>query len=884
MTKTKKSKLTSKWIPLILLFITTISLVTNLFGINVSAHNSYFLSITIDESNFRYMPVVIFEDNSFKANNHREAEIGQFAIKTVEDNTSEVKDFTVPILSDADLKEDEDKIKEKYKSCVDEDGDGDEGLVYTFPGVHGRGVLAEKTNANDKDGEMANFISDNLVQGLNDALSFMKNSSGGIKTIGEFKRKAAELANTAYSVISTGSSAQISVNNKNFTISKNSPDTVVSKTNKDYYVRITDGTSSIFALTRINKGYQSRGDMSSDYKEDLKKYHDPEYLDWRYVVLQGNYNADALHNYYANLGEIVEPTAFEQAITNFFASCASGLRSILGLYELNELMLNTGSRNSNYFYGVMPKSWMNSASLLFVVCQILAFIVLGFSLVHLLFKRQLQTVNIGERISLIEGFKDLFVTAFALGSFALIFNLLLRLNYSLVNVFNKSSMASVSIGTTSTMIAGFMASILVNIAFLIISIYFNYIYILRAFSVAILFGIAPLAIVTISLGGKYKTVFSNYIKQLVSNIFLQSIHALCAAFFTNLTSTSQLRTIELLVVLISFVPLTHFIRESIFGLPSGLTENASNLMALTGTVAKGFKDKAGSVISGNKGKGSGYTGGARAFSGVNSARSSKITNAINKKSPTMDSGVASNTLASNLKSTPKGQNLAQNVYSAKKSNLAKAGGLAMKTLSPFANLGNAIGYAAVGDKYNMMKSAQSIAGGNMSDDDDDDLSNFGVNSVYDKGFSMVNVYKANENGEFIDEELANSEYGENFKEMIQVWTGKGDYAPNGSKAMYRDAAIAYYRSQGIQNISFTKSPQEMTKESINNFAERTKFGKKISETTLGEKLGEKIVNSQSDIVYPSVEYTKDALGRRKGPADIANIKKFNPNTVDKTKE
>ena len=91
-----------------------------------------------------------------------------------------------------------------------------------------------------------------------------------------------------------------------------------------------------------------------------------------------------------------------------------GLRLLLGLYPLNEVFFNTGSRSFTYYYGVMPKGWMSSARLLNFVCLILAFTVVGFALVKLIAKKQLSTINVSERVSLLEGFKNIFVAVFSL--------------------------------------------------------------------------------------------------------------------------------------------------------------------------------------------------------------------------------------------------------------------------------------------------------------------------------------------------------------------------------------------------------------------------------------------------------------------------------------
>ena len=802
-----------------LLGLITASTVIGETNITSSAHNAYFLSITIDESTFKYVPTVIYEENSFIANNHRESELGNFTEKTV-DKSGRVQDFLIPkITYEGSNKMEDADIEKEYKKVI-EDGDGDKGLAFSFPGLHSRGFVVDRRHANAIDEERANFIAENLVGGLNDALSFIINKSGGKDkySASELKNFSVDLAQKSYLTLK-GSSQNIKLGNATFNITKanSSQVTPLKGTTMDDYITISTNGDSISVLGKTNKGYQDRSDISNDYKENLKKYKDPNELNWKFIVLQGNYNADVKKITFSSINEIVKPSAFSLAVGEFFAGLLNGLRNLLGLYPLEDVMLNGGARNGLYYYGLMPKGWMNSASLLHVICQILAWSILGFSLVRMLHKRQLSTMNIGERVSLMEGFKDLVLTAFLLGMFVIIFNFMVRLNYSLVNIFAKSSAFSSYIGTTTSMSTGVFASIVINFAFFIISAYFNFTYVLRAFTVAILFGVAPLAIVSISFGGRFKQIFSNFSKELVANIFLQTFHAMCVAFFTSVTSSNQMRTFELLVVLFAFIPITNFIRQAILGLPGGITDQASGLANMGRAVIGGT---VGGLVGGSLSKKGGSGSGSLGTSVANSPVNANISRALQNKAPIKSGNSISKKFGGEIVDNEElfgGMNNdinevntanASRLVATNKSNSALKG--ALKGVGQVgmgvASMGTAFGFGAIGDKRSMESSVKSGkdffqgAVGSVSNILAEDFKSSGIKSLYNGGEHMTAIYNTDEFGNFKDSALNQTDYARNTKEMYEAFTGTGAYDIDGEKADYRDKAVNHYKSYGIEGV------------------------------------------------------------------------------------
>lgn len=823
-----KSKGLFKSLTLMLLGVVTVGSVFSTQSIETHAHNAYYVSIAIDEGKLQYVPTVIFEEVGWGSNSHRENDLGDFAEKTVGDN-SQVKDFNIP--SSIDYSQDEDKIKDNYKDFVTS---GSKSLVFSFPGVHSN-LFMEKKQANGKDEEIAYFVAERLVASFNDTMGWMM-GLGGVKNtmkVEQFKNTSATLANKVNDVARGKlASSSITVGSETFTIKKLTDAKLMPESDKttiaDYvYITSSKGDSNV-SLVKVNKGYQTRDDITDSYKASLKSYKDPEYINWQYVVLQGNYAADAKLITYSNIGEIIKPNAMELLLATLLGALVSGLRTLLGFYTLPDIFFNTGSRSLTYYYGVMPKNWMSSARLINFVCLIIALTVIGFAVVKLIAKKQLSTINVSERVSLLEGFKDILVTVFSIGGFYLIFGVLVRLNYYLVDVFRASSSFSSSIGDVSSMNAGYLAAALLNVAFFIITGYYNIAYTLRAFTLAGLYAIAPLAIVSIAFGGKYKTIYSNFMNLLIGNIFMQSIQAVAVALFTSITATNSLKTFELLTILVAFIPFTNMIRQNIFGLSGGITDQAGGLLSAGKSMVSGA---VGGMVGGSIAKGGGSS--SKSSSGGGSSVKDKAT------SPTNSPNVAGKAkdIANGTPQTKdskdgllEGNNRQLGGNAQRAIDIAKntMGGV-VKAGAGVAAIGAATGFAATGDMSgvnqmanlgkNMISSAGNSSKNVMSAIGNKELKQSGVKELY-QGESSSTAIMDDSYGKFNDESLNLTDYEQKFNNMRDAFLGKGAYAPNGTKAGQRDADIQGYKDKGIQDIKETMNGQTAVKFSNDRYNDR----------------------------------------------------------------
>lgn len=538
--------------------------------IKAYAHDAYFMGIAVDFGSYRYNAVVTQEDNDWKLSNHKESEIGIFA------EHAKTSNFTLPPVSG-----EADKLKKEYEEFVPKSHvtGKDWALLYTFPGFH-QGKTQSNHDATGLDRERAYWVADNLVNSFNDAIAYILSASDyknsdkeKTSTRTEFLQLAVDVANASDSAMD-GNSTQVSFNGKTFEFSSGKDiEHPLKGIEKSHYIKIkVSGGQPSYFVAMVPKGYYPGQELANTIPEDYRdEVEDKEVknLDWKRIVLQGNTNYIKDGISFSQIDELVKPGKIEQYFSEFISSILGVIRQLLGLYSFQELMLNDGARATTTYQGLMPLNWFDSAQSLFWVCQCIAWALIIGAIVKLLVSRNLSAVNPMMRVNLIDGIQNLLMTGFMLALIGPLFHVLAVINYKLVAVFGSASNYSQAFGTANTMSSGLVGAILINIAFFIIMIYFNFVYIMRAITIALLYSTAPLFVVSIAFGGKYKQLFGNYMKELTSNIYMQTFHALMIAFFANVTTLGQTRLIESIILLIAFVPMTQWFRQNLMGLSGG---------------------------------------------------------------------------------------------------------------------------------------------------------------------------------------------------------------------------------------------------------------------------------------------------------------------------
>lgn len=594
--------------------------------INASAHDGYFLAIAFDSDSKSYIGTIAFQSNSLIGDNHAECDVSV--------NLSDIdRDGKKPPWIDYnEVSEDDFETKwADYSSTSFSDNDKE--LLFTFPGMH---YKTKKLDANGADELLAERVCNVLIPQLNSCIDYIIQETGfDNATANDVRTLASKLSRVVTIKRDNGAGmtlekSDITVNGQKVYFSVGADSSNVKKLpdgiTYDDYLIVTIGSKSQPFIYQCWKGYNypdtdskktdplardtdnKKGYKSGDNKSVYK-------IGWNAIIAQAHINLDLRETGFSNLGDVLPSSALVSAVASVCDWAITGIRSFLGLYALDELMLNTGTRGMTYSMGIFPNGWVAPIYLMYTVCLMIVWGVMGFAVLKIFMKRQLATINVGEKMNIMNELKNLIVCCFLLGAFPLVFNMMARINQSLVDLFASSTAFPDMIKSFYTLSQASFGSIIACFAGLALQIYFNFFYILRAITVAVLYAIAPLCIYTVVLGGKHSKVFSAWMKELLSNVFVQSIHALMIAFFTSVSAISGLRTFESLVVLYSFIPLTKFVKQNVFQSGEGITGMAGGLTSgLTGA-ASGFAAGAASGGGGGGSSSRGASGGASNNSG-----------------------------------------------------------------------------------------------------------------------------------------------------------------------------------------------------------------------------------------------------------------------------
>lgn len=339
---------------------------------------------------------------------------------------------------------------------------------------------------------------------------------------------------------------------------------------------------------------------------------------------------------------------FMTIIVQFFQELMHGLRTILGLSDMYTLVYNKGVRGSStYNYGAMSDAWWTVVLRYHIIFQSLAWFLIICGFIKVLIDLNLSTVNPGKRMSVFQTVERFIVVGFLLVTIIPIVQFLLNMNSSIVNIFASQTDPN----TTEAPVIASLAGLVLQFAYFGICVYINFTYIMRSIIIGILVVTAPFFIASMAFSQNNKQLFEMWSKELLANIFMQSVHAFSLAFLTNLVTTGG--GLENLVVSYSIIPLTELVRNLIFqgagshasslGMAAGskflntaqsLGKGAANIAAgaALGKIAGGQEDGDKGAAGAGQGSGSGNKGGetgnVAALSGAISGKMSAIKGGI----------------------------------------------------------------------------------------------------------------------------------------------------------------------------------------------------------------------------------------------------------------
>lgn len=539
------------------------------------AHDSYFLQVLIDENTMQYQGNVVSDKASFfnKESKHIEATLGNFSNIKGWNGSTNISSY----------------------SSSEGNNDGTDAMIFTFPSHEVK--KGKKNNATQKDVERAYEIRDNLIPGLNDALRIISGGSTKELSLDEMVSLSESLSQgsglpNGWSISYSGDIATL-----------------------------TKGKEVYEFTYRIKKGYND----SSDILYDSAIKSDNTYITWQQLMHQGNYAYKIKEHTAIDANEYNKPGIMEQKIVEMFESLFNGLRNLLGLYNTNDLIFNEGIRGSQAWYmGAMSRDWMDKAVNFHVLFQGIAWSLISLAVVKQLMQKNFATINPSMRVSMIETIKDLFLTGFILANIYPIINMLLFFNLKLVDIFGASAVDFTNLSGINNY-SNSLSGVVLQVFYLIVGIYLNFVYIIRAITLAILIASAPLFVVSIAFGGKWKQLFSTWLRELISNIFLQSFHAFTLSFFIGIQTSS--RGIEGMVVAFALIPMTEFFRTLLMGQGGGMANSLGMASVTAGaSMLAGTANKVGGGSNGHKNgeKSSNGKGSNGGMNGNSAGKSSEI--------------------------------------------------------------------------------------------------------------------------------------------------------------------------------------------------------------------------------------------------------------------
>jgi len=285
-----------------------------------------------------------------------------------------------------------------------------------------------------------------------------------------------------------------------------------------------------------------------------------------------------------------DDSALSKKFDSLVASLGRKISNSLGLSSIEELMLNRGTR-SFYYHGIMPSRWMDAARIIYWISLIGSLFVLSYGFLTMLAKRSLANISPTVRADLRTGMLNYGYVMIMQLLYVPLFAAMCILNEKLVELMSSLVAENASFGNITSF--GLLSPILAFVT-LGLEISINIQYVIRAIMITICFAMGPVFIATITLDDK-KRMFGIWLKELVSNIFLQAFNALILAFFI-MVSFGNIGYFMKVIIMFSFIPINKWYMEKLWNVSIGsiaagerttrqMTQNVRDRAVAAGTSA-----------------------------------------------------------------------------------------------------------------------------------------------------------------------------------------------------------------------------------------------------------------------------------------------------------
>lgn len=416
---------------------------------------------------------------------------------------------------------------------------------------------------------------------------------------------------------------------------------------KNKIARTPDATAMLTAIKNFmsEAGQNRSGDFINYYssanaasKDTKYRWKTPKYQDGTEVITWSMLIVEAFNNFSLEGDEAVDadnvfasnPNQLTKSIVGFFSNALDSLRSILGLWTMDELMFNEGWRETGYVGGIFPTNWEPIIWALFIFTEIIAAMILLVGIVMNVLKQAASTMNTIARIHAMSQVQDLLVCGVALTLLPLALRMVIAMSGNLVGIISAIRPISVTTGEPKTiqeMVARFSSSngtfggFLAQCLFFGAQVYFNFFYALRALTTAILIIMAPMMVAMITVSSSKKQITMTWAKELLANILVQPIHVFCITVILLLPTSTH--GFDNLIAIYAMIPFTSMIRGLFFGPAGGFLDQVSGkgaaitngaiaggVMGAASRAGSGILNFAKDKIGGGGGKGGSSEGGS----------------------------------------------------------------------------------------------------------------------------------------------------------------------------------------------------------------------------------------------------------------------------------
>ena len=440
-------------------------------------------------------------------------------------------------------------------------------LVMTFPGSPKGAIVNPYKSSTEYDKSRATIVKDVLLYDLNSAYQLVYNGAFP-SDIADYKDKMVALLNA----VNGGS-----INGYSFSKGTTRTSLADKSMSSSDYVTVSKGGAVVAEFAyRIPKGYLSAGGytppntLKANCQESNGEINDARYITWGEIAYEAfaNYSLDeklaiTVENVYSSTAN-----SLESAVAGMLGNLFNWLAGALGLWNLDDLVLNGGIRSTSaYVGGIFPSTWEATIWAFFFIAEVIALIVLSFAVLLGIYRKAMSTVNPVMRASFMDQMKNTFIAIFAIILMPVLLRLLVQTSATFTSVFT-SALGDEKTATEALSVyakqSGTLGGVLIQFVYLGALLYFNFFYYMRALTMAALIILSPIAILCNCFGENSRQITRTWFNVLMSTVFIQPIHALCLVILLLLPNEG--RMFQNIIGIYAMIPLTQtlismFVRE-----------------------------------------------------------------------------------------------------------------------------------------------------------------------------------------------------------------------------------------------------------------------------------------------------------------------------------